>query len=333
MVFPLALLGLAGLAGAGAAGSTALGGWLERRDQEAQAQRVRAAMGAGMVAPQMAEAPREDPSFVGPGAPVQTQPGYFDPYQMAMELARQGDPMGLQMLSQQSAGDEAFQRQIYMEHMRQQGAMDRLRAGQPAPGPSINVAGLGQVPVEPVPVGSKEWMDLERERAGLDRVYEIMNEFRDVLQTSGSESIGATAQKLGALRAELINARALASQAGALQEAEIDFYGSMVPDPTRWTPEFMTQEAGKLEALADWYNSQARGFQNRAQFTGGLSPLRMFPSESLVPSDWSPVDEGDIGPDPRVEREGLQVSVPTLDDLLKRAEAGEYVSPAEWRGQ
>ena len=130
MVLPL--LGLAGLAGLMSGGGTALGNWLQQRQQAEQQQRMQAALNAGMVAPQTAQAPPEDPDFYGHGAAMQT-PGYFNPQLMAMELARQGDPMGLQMLAQQAGSDQGFQQDIYMQHMRDQAAMDRVIAGQAPP--------------------------------------------------------------------------------------------------------------------------------------------------------------------------------------------------------
>ncbi len=340
MVLPL--LALAGVGGLMAGGKTLLQDYLQGQRQENQRRRMNDALQAGMVGPQMVEGPRQDPNFVGPGAPMQ-QPGYFDPQLMAMELARQGDPQGLAMLAQQGQQQQGFQNQLALQQGRMDDQWQRMlweQANQPQP-PTVNIGGEDW-PYEPIPLGSSEWMDLERQRTGLDRVYDIMDEFRQVMQESGSESFGATAQKLGALRAELINARALASEAGALQEAEIEFYGSMVPDPTRWTPEFFTQESGKLEALADWYNAQARGLQNRLQFTRGIQPLRMFPSQSLVPQGWTAVDESEIVADQperrgqRPNREEVTVEglprVTPLQELIDRANAGGYVSPSEWRG-
>lgn len=280
---------------------------------------------------------RAVPGMQGPGAPVQQ----FDPRMFAENLIQQGDPAGLQFLGQtmqmdataanQQAGDVAAMERAQLaqagQDRRAQAQLAQQRAHQEY---QRQVDQFGRM--FPVVEGTPDWFDLEREATDLMTLTAIQQELANTVRQEGT-TFWDTGRIEGLLN-EGVQVLARQGEAGALQQADIDFYTQALGDPTGFTPEWVKRNRGRLGALRERINRGIESWRRRAAYAvpGSLPDVRAIPSQMEAAEEALPEGYAIESPD---DIEALQLQLERDERAANAAQRRldqERARASEWRG-
>ncbi len=287
MVLPLIAAAAIPLLAAGYAGRQGIDSYFTNQQQDRRAQDFGAAIEAARGGLGV-EAARPSNEFVGP---MPEQQG-VDMEQLGMELALRGYPGGLQMLQNQQTAAANHARDVELAQMGDQAAMERVMAAQAAqdrraqlgraaetPTLFYNDPTLGQVPIRPEAVGSKDWRQMRNRGVVLQGMGQRIGQVRRFIAEHGSEPWGGPeiARMSGLVRQLQLDAKE-AMNLGALDAGALEVLEDMIPDPARLTPEFLSGQSGSAEALAEWFNNIADAYSASTEFQAGMPEIGRLPT-------------------------------------------------------
>ncbi len=296
-LLPIILMGAA--AAGGRVGSSFLDEMFAERAQERNANRFGRALDASQVG--TGEEQRLPPGAMGP-MPEATR---TDIGMLGENLLRQGFEGGAGLMERQAERDAAtpptdpFALALFRHQLTQ--------ANQPPPPRVINDPILGQVPVEPVAPGSKEWMGLSGRYNTIKGLQQGLNQLGTALTNYGTEAgIGDYPSFLQSIRQQMLFAMNQGLGLGALDEGSLRELDKLLPDATKWTPEFIAGEEGKIEAMRQMINNMVDQYEMQRRFAPGLPGLSRYETALEVPPGLRPVTVEDLEGDemPRLAPSG-----------------------------